>query len=207
MKSLSLLFTLTLALTAQAQSDLLVAGPAIELEPIESALTYHTPTYYFNIGKVLFQKIKGPVKFHFLSLPSFSPERLLSVCETSEGNYYGLTLSPERQIRYYDGDVTNINVATKTKILPKRLVEKAYRVWEDMLIRTRYQGRNVILDGIGFVFLCKVKIKNGYEPTLTGKSSNPEKGTRLRLLADIGGLCINTSTAQRKRSRPLKVRY
>ena len=207
MKKLLSLLTLTLVLAAKAQSDLLVAGLAIELEPVESALTYHTPAYHSNIRKVLFPKIKDPVKFQFLSLPSFSPERLLSVCETSEGDYYGQTLSPERQIWDYDGDVTNINVVTKTKVLPKRLVEKACRVWEDMLIRTRYQGRNVILDGIGFVFLCKVKIKNGYEPTLTGKSSNPEKGTRLRLLADIGGLCINTSTAQRKRSRILNVRY
>lgn len=188
MKTLLSLLSLTIVLAAKAQSDLLVTGPAIELEPVESALTYHTPAYHSNIRKVLFSKIKDPFKFQFLSLPSSSPERLLSVCKTSEENYYGQTLAPERQIWNYDGDVTNINVLTKTKILPKRLVEKACRVWEDMLIRTRYQGRNVILDGIGYVFLCEVKIKNGYEPTLTGESYNPEEGTRPRLLADIGGL-------------------
>jgi hypothetical protein len=178
---------LILFLTAPSQSEQLVAARACELEPVESALTYHTPEYYPNIRKVLFSKVEGSAQFQFLSLPSFSPEYLLSVSEDSDGNYYGQTLSPEKQIWSFSGDVTNIVVTSKTKKLPKNIAKRAHAVWESMLIRTRYQGRNVILDGVGYIFLCHVKIKNGYEPTLTGESSNPEEGTRPKALAKIAG--------------------
>lgn len=186
MKTLFTALILSITLTMPARSEQLVAGPACELEPVESALTYHTPSYHPSIRKVLFSRVTGPVKFQFLSLPSFSPEYLLSVGEDSDGHFFGQALYPENQIWDFAGDVTNITVHTKTKRMPENLAKRANHVWESMLIRTRYQGRHVILDGIGYVFLCEIKIKNGYQPTLTGESYNPEKGTRPRLLADIG---------------------
>jgi len=178
--------TLILVLVATrsyAQREL--APPAQELEPARSALTYHSPEYPVRIREVLFKKAQWRNEFQFLSMPSFLPETLLTV-RSSGDEYIAQVLRPEKRIGSYKGDEAELRVIEKEKRLPKLLAERARGLWQTMLLRTKFQRRRRVLDGVSYTFLGSPP---GYS-RLTARSSNPVPGTKPNLLARIGSLLI-----------------
>jgi hypothetical protein len=158
---------------------------AQELEPVQNALTYHTPAYHVRMRHLLFNRAERGSEFQFLCMPSFRPETLLTVRRTGEG-YIAQVLRPEKQIWSFKGDDKELNVTEKKKRLPSPLAERTRGLWQTMLLRTTFQRRNRVLDGISYVFLGHVP---GYFQ-LTAESCNPESGTKPKMLASIGGLLI-----------------
>jgi len=67
-----------------------------ELEPLESALTCHTPAYHLRLRSVLLAR-SGGNDLQCLTLPSFEPETLLSVYRTGDG-WLAEVVAPEQQI-------------------------------------------------------------------------------------------------------------
>ncbi len=115
-----------------------------ELEPIESGYTYHSPEYHSNVRIVLFDKAGsvGPGVFELLITPAFTPEVLLAVVKEGRG-YKAIVLRPERQIWGYSGDLSKLSVSRSEKALPNKLAERASRLWTRMLLRTKYQERDL----------------------------------------------------------------
>ncbi len=153
-----------------------------DLEPMESALTYHTPAYHVHLRRALIDRAPRLCVLQFLVLPSFEPETLLSLHQV-DGRYEAQVLAPKLQIWAFEGDVGKIECSECKKHLPVQTAERLCRVWNRMLLRTRHNvSRHLVLDGVGYAFM-------GYERGpghMSGEASNPEQGTRPYVLADIG---------------------
>jgi hypothetical protein len=153
-----------------------------DLEPMPSALTCHTPDYPLHLRQVLLERAPKACDLQFLAMPSFEPERLLTVHQVG-GQYAAQVLIPERQVWAFASNVAEIQCQKVEKPLPKPLAERACRVWTSMLRRTRHNESPFLLpDGISYAFL-RDQPGSG---TWTGQSSNPQPGTRPQVLADIG---------------------
>ncbi|GEM_PF-5441940 len=161
------------------------APPAQELEPVRNAFTHHTPEYSLRIRKLLFDSMDDQNEFQFLSMPAFQPETLLSV-RKSGATYTAQVVRAETSIWYYKGDDEKLKVNIVTKTLPPKLALRAEALWEGMLLRTRFQRRQLVLDGISYVFLGFA----GDYGFLTAQSANPEAGTKPAILGHIGQLLI-----------------
>lgn len=180
MKQTRVIIAICLAFyTASAQEDW--APPAQELEPVEDALTYHSPDYQVRLRDVLFAKAPKDSVCQFLRKPSFHPESLLTIWH-NDSNYIAQVLHPNMNIWYYKGDLPTLQVSATEKELPDELAKRVSSLWHTMLLRTKFQRRNHALDGISYTFLGTVP---GYSE-ITAQSRNPEKGTKPDMLAEIG---------------------
>lgn len=153
-----------------------------DLEPMQSALTYHTPSYHVHLRRALIDRAPRLCVIQFLVMPSFEPETLLSLHQV-DGGYEVQLISPKLQIWAFEGDVGNIECVESKKQLPTQTAERLRGVWSRMLLRARHDpSPHLVLDGVGYAFM-------GYERGvghMSGESSNPEQGTRPYVLADIG---------------------
>lgn len=163
-----------------------------DLEPLESALTYHTPAYHAKLRELLFGRAPGFSDVQFLVLPSFDRETLASIAEVEDGFELSV-VRPEEQIWYHEGKVNEIRCEVVKKGVPRTLVDPLRKVWRAMLLRTRYQDSNgVILDGVGYVFLS-------YERGVGhrgGRTHSPTPGTRAHALVEIGRLLVAFADAE-----------
>lgn len=178
-------FLVTYVQMAGAQRE---ASPIVwELEPVESALTYHTPEYHIRMRRVFSQSSTGTMtsEFQLLLLPSFESETLLTVGKHGE-EFIAQVLRPDKQIWTYEGDDATLEVSRKEKKLATPLAERAGSLWRTMLLRTKYQRRRLALDGTSYVFLSHAP---DYPP-LVGALSSSDWGRRPYLLAQIGECLI-----------------
>lgn len=153
-----------------------------DLEPIESALTYHSPAYHGRLREVLIDKAPRPYVLQFLIKPSFEPETLLSLYRV-DGRYEAQVRAPEVRIWGAEGGFGNIECKEAKKQVPAQTAERLCRVWNQMLVRTkRSMSDYLAFDGESYAFM-------GYQEGLgymSGETSNPEQGTRPHVLAGIG---------------------
>lgn len=154
-----------------------------DLEPLESALTYHTPEYHVRLRQVLGQKAPDDCVLQFLAMPSFEPETLLSLHRVGQG-YEVQVLSPKEQIWGSKTPVEQIECTEARKGFPAATAERLREVWKQMLRRTRYsEAPPTTLDGISYAFL---NLERGVGRDWSGGTSNPLPGTRPNVLAQIG---------------------
>jgi hypothetical protein len=178
--------SLLLACVAAAQAP--QERPPQELEPLPSALTYHTPAYHVRLREVLLRKAGGD-DLQFLVLESFEPEVLLAVNRTEKG-WQAEVIVPEKQIwelvsreeQEHKARTADPPCKVTRKPLPEALATRLLALWQTMLQRTRYAQPDLSLDGVSYVFLT-----NGYRG---GEASNPKAGTRPFQLAEIGKLTV-----------------
>ncbi|MCC7064174.1 MAG: hypothetical protein IT456_15290 [Planctomycetes bacterium] len=163
-----------------------VISPAVvlegDLEPLQSALTYHTPEYHVRLRQVLMKKAPDDSVLQFLVMPSFAPETLLSLHRVGQG-YEVVVISPKEQIWYSKVSVGEIECIEARKSLPSATAEQMCVVWKKMLLRTRYtEAAPTTLDGVAYAFLLSEQGLGDWG----GRSSNPRPGTRPDVLAQIG---------------------
>lgn len=163
-----------------------VSPPAVaiegDLEPLQSALTYHTPEYYVRLRQVLMKKAPDDSVLQFLILPSFAPETLLSLHRVGQG-YEAVVISPKEQIWYSKASVDDIECIEARKSFPLPAAERMCVVWKQLLLRTRYtEAGPTTLDGVAYAFLLSEQGLGDWG----GRSSNPRPGTRPDVLAQIG---------------------
>src|SRR5215831_2482823 len=96
MRTLSFSLLATLLAAQEPRKD------KLELEPLQSALTYHTPSYYPELRRVLLHKAPAD-DLQLLILPSLEPEALLSVYRTKDG-CEAQVVRPVRSILEHLGD-------------------------------------------------------------------------------------------------------
>lgn len=155
-----------------------------DLEPVESALTYHTPTYHSKLRDILLKPVPWDSPVVFLSLPSFELETLVSVHPVGD-SHEAVVLLPERQIWEHVSakDDRRIAVTTTKKALPAKLAERLRQQWRTMLARTCYSDDPIQhLDGVSYLFLQYLR-GVGHRG---GKASNPATGTRAAGMAEVG---------------------
>lgn len=154
-----------------------------DLEPLESALTYHTPEYHVRLRQVLRQKAPDDGLLQFLVMPSFEPETLLSLHRVGQG-YEAHIVTPREQIWYSKTPVDQIECTEAKQGFPAATAERLLVVWKQMLRRTRYsEAPPTTLDGTSYAFL---NLERGVGRDWSGRTSNPLPGTRPNLLAQIG---------------------
>lgn len=163
-----------------------VSPPAVvlegDLEPLQSALTYHTPEYPVRLRQVLMKKAPDHSVLQFLVMPSFAPETLLSLHRVGQG-YEVVVISPKEQIWYSKVSVGEIECIEARKSFPSATAEQMCVVWKKMLLRTRYtEAGPTTLDGVAYAFLLSEQGLGDWG----GRSSNPRPGTRPDVLAQIG---------------------
>jgi hypothetical protein len=171
------------AIGSSAQDE--KAPPAQDLEPVVRAFAYQTPEYRIRLRDVLFERAEWRNEFQFLRMPSFQAEALLTVRREGE-DFVAQVLRPTSQVWAYRLSTNDLEVIEKQKKLPRELAGRACRLWQNMLLRTRFQKRNLALDGIGYAFLGRAP---GYTQ-LAAESHNPEKDTKPDLLARVGDQLI-----------------
>ena len=154
-----------------------------DLEPLESAFTYHTPEYHVRLRQVLRKKAPDDSLLQFLVMPSFEPETQLSLHRVGQG-YEVHIVTPREQIWYSKAPVDQIECIEARKGLPAATAERLREVWKQMLRRTRYsEAPPTTLDGTSYAFL---NLERGPGRDWSGRASNPPPGTRPNLLAQIG---------------------
>lgn len=125
-----------------------------DLEPLQSALTDHTPEYHVRLRQVLMKKAPDHSVLQFLVMPSFAPETLLSLHRVGQG-YEVVVISPKEQIwGTLKVSVGEIECIEARKSLPAATAERMCVVWKKMLLRTRDpEAGPTMLDGVGYTFL------------------------------------------------------
>lgn len=169
-----------------------------DLEPIEGALTYHTPAYHMQLRQHLLKKARAN-DLQFLILQSFEPEVLLSIYESARGCEAEL-VEPEQQIWEKvvakQGEVADIATKVLHKSLPEAIGTRLRALWKTMLLRTRYQDNPpTVLDGVSYVFLS--------DGSRGGEANNPIEGTRPFLFAEIGQLVVSYVEAEPAKEKDL----
>lgn len=197
-KALALIF-LAIAGSVRAQGD--IPAVAHELQPVQNAFTYHTPEYHARLRRILFGRAAWRNEFQFLMLPSFEPETLLTLRE-EKGEYRAHVLRPNIQIWGFRSGEAPFSLEEREKVLPKHLAERGVELWRTMLLRTRYQRYDPMLDGVSYFF---IKREPGSGPLLA-ESRNPAGGTKPGFIAGIGELLIKYVEAPPKKEQKIQQR-
>ena len=212
-QSITIVLATVIAAFSQGQEEpapdarelIFVEPTAQELEPVENVFTYHTPDYPYRIRKILFDRAHRENEFQFLIKPSFRPETLLTVRKKGD-EFIAQVLIPEEQIWHYTGDDAELKVIEKVKTFPKDLADPASRLWQTMLLRTRFKWRRPVTDSTSYMLIRAVLDGTSYvfvgsDPRrriIMAKSDNPARGTKPYLLARIGEHLIEFVEANRE---------
>ena len=187
-----------------------------DLEPVPSALTYHTPEYHQSLRQVLFGKAPRRSDVQFLILPSFEPETLVSIYDVdngfevqivraekqiwNEGNSRNVAgeivgdggvriqiVTPDQQRSWDEEKAGEVPCKVMKKALPASVYVRLKALWKSMLLRTQHQRNDrQVIDGVSYVFVS-------YERGIgwrSGRAHSPAEGTRPFMLAEIGKLVV-----------------
>ena len=154
-----------------------------ELEPVASAMTYHTPEYHQTLRKILFEGARRPYELRYLRSPSFSPETLLTITQSRDSIYTAKVVTADVNLWYYKGDTSELTLQVQEKGIPAQIAQRARALWVRMLTRVRYQNvTSLVMDGVSHTFFCW---EMGYGE-LEGTCSSPEEQSRPYILVEIG---------------------
>jgi hypothetical protein len=153
-----------------------------DLEPIESALTCHTPAYQLHLRETLMRKAPAHCEVQFLVLPAFEPEMLVSLYPV-DGGFEAQVVRPSRQIWGAGSDGGPIDCGEARASVPVAVAARLTRLWRAMLARTRYsQAKAQVLDGVGYQFFSWRQGLGSWG----GGVANPPAGSRAFVLARVG---------------------
>ncbi len=169
------------------------SGKDEDLQPIQSALTYHTPGYHLKLREVLMTKAPHGPPVQLLILPSFHPETLVTLYATTERvgpwkqvertGFEAQVVRPSESIWEHRGAADEVKCTVAKRQVSGEIAERLTDLWRGMLLRTRHSSdRKVHLDGVSYYF-TSWKENHG---TWSGMADNPAEGSRPYVLAEIG---------------------
>lgn len=169
-----------------------LAQPEDHLEPTDGYFNMHAHhyEYYPFIYKHLLKDLSGRPVAQMLTLPSRTPESVVSIERTRGSELYKVIYKVCKESIWFSKDREKNEVITYEKDIDTTMVFLIQQVFEEMLLETRYyEGIYLSLDGVTYIFCSKAK---------SGKVTTPRNETKVNDFAALGLLMIELAKSNNK---------
>jgi hypothetical protein len=154
------------------------------LEPTEGYFNMygHHYDYYPFIYKHLIKGLSYNTVARIVTLPSFSPENVLSIETTDNRKSYKVIYKICKKSIWYSDNRDKTNVIKYEKEVDSAIVNLIEKVFDKALLQTKYyEDFRMGLDGVNYIFSSKIK---------AGQVWSPKEGTKMNDLVELGELLI-----------------
>lgn len=178
MKRILIIFLTYVSLTTFGQPN------GDHLEPTEGYFNMygHHYDYYPFIYEHLIKGLSYNTVARMVTLPSFSPEYVLSVETTDNGKSFKVIYKICKESIWYSEKRDKIKVIKYEKDLDSAMVNLIEKIFDKVLLKTKYyKDFRMGLDGVNYIFSSKIK---------AGQVWSPKDGTKMNDLVELGELLI-----------------